>query len=70
MNLEIHFGIFAPTLEEQLKEQGFIDAKCERHQKDMTACTTLYLHSLISDNQYSAIQKKILKEIKASVKLI
>lgn len=66
----IHFGAFSDCLEKQLKEQGLVDKKCERHQQDVDAIVTLCIHGVVTESQAEKIRQKIVNQIAKSVEVI
>lgn len=66
----IHFGALADRLDKQLKQQGFKDKKCKRHQQDIYSLQALVFHDMITDKQRESIEKKIVKDVTKSVEKI
>lgn len=66
----IRFGAMAPSIKEQIKEQGFkIDpTDCAHLQKDAEAITRLRIRGLLTDSACKSAHDKLFKKITSSLK--
>ena len=62
---DINFGAFAPSIPEQLKEQGvpFDQKKADGFHDSREFATNLYFSGYITSNEYSNILYRIMKDI-------
>ena len=70
VNLELRYGVLCDKLENQLKEQGYIDSKIDIHENIRESINMLYIKDYITDRQKDTLFKKLNKDIIKNIKLI
>lgn len=65
MNVGIHFGALAPSMKDQLAEQGLVadEKDLERWQGDALAINRLRIRGLIADGAAQTANKRLLRAI-------
>lgn len=66
--LELHYGIIHPTIEEQLREQGFYINGSQMFQKQREAINLLLFADVITDSESDRAFKRLHKHITDAVK--
>lgn len=67
--LTVEFGCLSDPLEEQLKKQGYVDKKIEKHELINDAIIRLFLHGYLTDSQCRKMRDKLFKDIKKTLEV-
>jgi hypothetical protein len=64
---KIHFGVFAKSIRDQLREYGYNGKACPGLQAKADAITRLYVTSILTEGETKKARKRLYQEIKALV---
>lgn len=67
--IEIHYNAFE-TIEEQLKEQGFLCKDIELYEKAKDSILYLWFHSFLTDKEHDKAIDKLHKQIIKNIKKV
>lgn len=67
--IEIHYNAFE-TIEEQLKEQGYLCKDIKLYEKAKDSILYLWFHSFLTDKEYGKAINKLHKEIIKNVEKV
>lgn len=66
----INMSAFAPTVQEQLKEQGLQHERAERFEEERKALTRLYFADTLTDAEIVKIEKRLFKRFTTGLKIL